>query len=119
MSTVDTAPVQVAEPVKVSKYGTKQQVWESSAQMTRGKLTKDDLTLNTRGLACSKKSQERGRALQKQIAEKGPTSSGVPHRVVTNFDQAFQSEQDAVPAPRCTTRGRGRPPKPAAVPQSQ
>lgn len=66
------APQQLVADAKVPKYGTRQDVWEGKALMTKGKLTKEDLTLNSRGLACSKKSQERGKALQKQIAERGP-----------------------------------------------
>ena len=96
------APPQLVTDTKVPKYGTRQDVWEGKALMTKGKLTKEDLTLNSRGLACSKKSQERGKALQKQIAERGPKP------VVATEPKEPQLVAVAVEK---TKKGRGRPAK--------
>jgi len=40
------------------KYGTRSQVWEGEAQMTRGMLTKDDLIMSANGRLVSKKKSE-------------------------------------------------------------
>ena len=55
------------QEVKIAKYGSKEQVFKGEAQMTKGKLKKDDLALNAKGKVVSKKAQERGRALIAQL----------------------------------------------------
>jgi len=55
------------DEAKIAKFGTKAEVFNKSAQMTRGKLTIDDLTLNPRGKVVSKKAQARGYSLQKEL----------------------------------------------------
>ena len=73
-------------PKNIPKYGDRTAVWEGRAIMTKGGLTKNDLTLNVHGKPCSKKSQARGIELQKQLSSRqynthSATSSNIPTEV--------------------------------------
>lgn len=62
--------METEQSVKLLKTGTKEQVWNGQAVMTRGKLIKDDLTLSSKGKVCSKKSVEKGKELQARMRER-------------------------------------------------
>jgi hypothetical protein len=56
------------EGVKTAKYGTREQVFNGLAQMTKGKLKKEDLTLCEKtGKYKSVRAVERGRALVQNL----------------------------------------------------
>lgn len=63
------------DEAKVIKFGSKAEVFNGLAKMTRGKLTKDDLLVNLRGKVVSKKAQARGIALQRQLQGRASTVS--------------------------------------------
>ena len=56
------------------KFGTRREVWNGSAQMTTGKLTKKDLKLNKQGDIVSKKASAKGKASMKYLVEAGYTT---------------------------------------------
>ena len=58
------------EEVKIQKYGTREQVFNNQAQMTKGKLTKDDLEYCEKtGKYKSVRAIARGKALISQLKE--------------------------------------------------
>ena len=53
----------------VKKFGTKDEVFQGLAMYTKGKLTKEDLVLNRRGVPVSKKRSELGKQRIQQLQE--------------------------------------------------
>lgn len=62
--TPDITETQAQAPaVRHRRVGTKQEVWDGTAERTVGGLKKADLALNKHGRACSSKKQAIGKAL--------------------------------------------------------
>lgn len=97
-------PVQV-QPVKIKKLGTRQEVWDGLAQMTVGKLTKDQLFEN-KGRLVSKKASE----VNKQLALNRKNSKlPVPVKEQVNkYESTVVSKEQPKPKPK-------RKPKPKAA----
>tara|TARA_B100001564_G_scaffold301746_1_gene269201 strand:+ start:1128 stop:1436 length:309 start_codon:yes stop_codon:yes gene_type:complete len=59
---------------KAKKFGTRREVWNGSAEMTTGKLTKKDLKLNKQGEIVSKKASANGKTAMKFLKDAGYTT---------------------------------------------
>lgn len=55
---------------QIAKFGTREEVYNGLAVMTKGKLIKDDLVISSKGRVCSKKSVIKGKQLQSIMKEK-------------------------------------------------
>lgn len=56
------------------KYGSRAKVWNGTAEMTTGRLKKDDLKKNKYGQIVSKKASANGKKAVKVLNEKGYTT---------------------------------------------
>lgn len=56
------------EEKKIKKYGTREEVYNNGATMTKGKLTKDDIVFED-GKYKSKKQKQRGKELMSKMTK--------------------------------------------------
>ena len=92
------------DEVKIAKFGSKAEVYNGLAKMTRGKLTKDHLLINAKGKVVSKKAQERGFNLQKQLQGRMTSSaspvSSIVKEIVEDLPKAKDLTVEKVRKPR-------------------